>query len=427
MRSWSSSWEDLAAFAEPVSQRSWWACFRRERRFSPVSAPQMSCCWSLSSRSSSSGRAELFRSVRARWRRPEVRRGHALLYVGVLLLLILAPLYIGPYNLALLGRFLAMGILAIGIALVWGNAGILPLGQGLFFGLGGYAVAMHLKLASLGPGEIPDFMQWNGLDSLPWLWLPFQSGIFSLVAALIVPTALAGGLAWLVFHRRVGGVYFAIITQALALAATTFIISQQPYTGGFNGLTDFGNAFGFSLADQSTQTGLYWLTVGILAVALFGAQWLLDAQFGKLLRAIRDGENRVRFLGYNPAPYKVAAFAMGGLFAGIGGVLYTLNIGVISPAMIGVVPSIEMVIWVAIGGRDSLIGAVLGTLLVNFAKDKVSSWFPEIWLYMMGALFGGAVSGVRVAVGGSVRSSTRQSAGEGRKTMVIPVMAGEDE
>ena len=357
-----------------------------------------------------------------------MRRSHALLYSCVTLALILAPLYISPYNLAILGRFLAMGVLAIGIALVWGNAGILPLGQGLFFGLGGYAVAMHLKLASLGPGEIPDFMQWNGLDSLPWLWLPFQSGIFSLAAALIVPTAIAGGLAWLVFHRRVGGVYFAIITQALALAATTFIISQQPYTGGFNGLTDFGNAFGFSLADQSTQTGLYWLTVGILGITLFGAQWLLGSQFGKLLRAIRDGENRVRFLGYNPAPYKVAAFAIGGLFAGIGGVLYTLNIGVISPAMIGVVPSIEMVIWVAIGGRDSLIGAVLGTLLVNFAKDKVSSWFPEIWLYLMGALFVLAVTVMPNGLGGLIAYFTRRSDGEARKTIVMPpVMIAQDE
>jgi urea transport system permease protein len=271
-------------------------------------------------------------------------------------------------------------------------------------------------------------MQWNGLDSLPWLWLPFQSGIFSLAAALIVPTAIAGGLAWLVFHRRVGGVYFAIITQALALAATTFIISQQPYTGGFNGLTDFGNAFGFSLADQSTQTGLYWLTVGILGITLVGAQWLLGSQFGKLLRAIRDGENRVRFLGYNPAPYKVAAFAIGGLFAGIGGVLYTLNIGVISPAMIGVVPSIEMVIWVAIGGRDSLIGAVLGTLLVNFAKDKVSSWFPEIWLYLMGALFVLAVTVMPNGLGGLIAYFTRRTDGEARKTIVMPpVMIVQDE
>jgi urea transport system permease protein len=308
-----------------------------------------------------------------------------------------------------------------------GNAGILPLGQGLFFGLGGYAVAMHLKLASLGPGEIPDFMQWNGLDSLPWLWLPFQSGAFSLAAALIVPTAVAGALAWLVFHRRVGGVYFAIITQALALAATTFIISQQPYTGGFNGLTDFGSAFGFSLADQSTQVCLYWITVALLAISLLGVQWLLQAQFGKLLRAIRDGENRVRFLGYDPAPYKVVAFALGGLLAGLGGVLFTLNIGVISPAMIGVVPSIEMVIWVAVGGRDSLIGAVLGTLLVNFAKDKVSSWLPEIWLYLMGALFVLAVTVMPDGIGGLFAYFTRKSDGEARKTIVIPTVGVVDD
>ena len=143
-----------------------------------------------------------------------------------------------------------------------GNSAARP---GLFFGLGGYALAMHLKLAALGPGELPDFMQWNGLESLPWLWRPFENGALSLVAAAVIPTALAAALAWLLFHRRVGGVYFAIITQALALAATTFIISQQPYTGGFNGLTDFGTAFGFSLADQSTQTGLYWITVSFLA------------------------------------------------------------------------------------------------------------------------------------------------------------------
>ncbi|HUY27574.1 MAG TPA: urea ABC transporter permease subunit UrtC [Candidatus Binataceae bacterium] len=339
-----------------------------------------------------------------------------------MVLLLLAPLYIGPYNLSLLGRFLAMGILAMGIALVWGNAGILPLGQGLFFGLGAYALAMHLKLAALGPGEIPDFMQWNGLDSLPWLWDPFKSGAFALAAAAIVPTAFAAALAWLLFHRRVGGVYFAIITQALALAATTFIISQQPYTGGFNGLTDFSDAFGFTLTDQRTQTGLYFVTVIILVLVFLGTRWLLETQFGKLLRAIRDGENRVRFLGYDPAPYKVAAFAIGALLAGIAGILFTLNIGVISPAMIGVVPSIEMVIWVAVGGRDSLAGAIIGTLLINFAKDKVSSAFPEIWLYLMGALFVLVVTVLPDGLGGLLRLFIREPREESRKTLVLPVL-----
>ncbi len=348
-------------------------------------------------------------------------------YPAALVLLLLAPVYLGAYNLALLGRFLAMGILAMGIALVWGHAGILPLGQGLFFGLGAYGIAMHLKLVALAPGEIPDFMQWNGLDALPWLWVPFKSGVIALVGALVVPSALAVALGWLLFRRRVGGVYFAIITQAMVLAATTFIISQQPYTGGFNGLTDFSSAFGFSLIDQRTQVGLYVVTVLLLALLFFTARWLLSTQFGKLLRAIRDGENRVRFLGYDPAPYKVAIFAVGALMAAIAGLLFTLNIGVISPAMIGVVPSIEMVVWVAVGGRESLSGAVLGTLLVNFGKDKVSSSFPDLWLYLIGAMFVLVVTVLPEGLAGIARLLTSEPREESRKTLVVPVILPADE
>jgi urea transport system permease protein len=351
-----------------------------------------------------------------------MRRGENFVYAAAFVALLLAPLYLGGYELSLLGRFLAMGILAMGIALVWGNAGILPLGQGLFFGLGGYAVAMHLKLAALSPGDLPDFMQWNGVDTLPWLWVPFNSGAFALIAAVVIPAALAGVLAWLVFHRRVGGVYFAIITQALALAATTFIVSQQGYTGGFNGLTDFSSAFGFDLSDPHTQLGLYWVTVIILGLMFLTGQWLLQTHFGKLLRAIRDGENRVRFLGYDPAPYKVIVFALGAVLAGIAGVLYTLNLSVISPAMIGVVPSIEMVIWVAVGGRDSLAGAILGTLLVNFAKDKVSSAFPDFWLYLMGALFVFVVTLIPQGIGGLLESLMNRGRGEVKDTVVMPAV-----
>jgi urea transport system permease protein len=355
-----------------------------------------------------------------------MRRLEHLGYALALVLLLCAPVYLGPYNLALLGRFLALSILAMGITVVWGNGGILPLGQGLFFGLGAYALAMHLKLMSLGPGEIPDFMQWNGLSTLPAMWVPFRSGLFALAASLIVPAALAGALAWLLFNRRVGGVYFALITQALVLAATTFIVSQQPHTGGFNGLTDFTTLFGLPLTDQRTQVGLYFVTLVILAVGLLGGRWLLDAQFGKLLRAIRDGENRVRFLGYNPTPYKVVAFALGAMMAAIAGVLYTLNIGVISPAMIGVMPSIEMVVWVAVGGRDSLAGAVLGTLLVNFAKDKVSSAFPDLWLYLMGALFILMVVGLPDGISGLLELLIGASARKARTSLVMPVLVAGD-
>jgi urea transport system permease protein len=309
------------------------------------------------------------------------------LYGAVLVLLVAAPLYVPPYELSLLGRFLALAIAALGISLIWGTAGMLSLGQGVFFALGGYAIAMHLKLANADPGELPDFMQWSGLDKLPWWWEPFRSPVIALGAVIVLPALAAAILAFLVFRRRVSGAYFAIITQALALAASTFVISQQQFTGGFNGLTGFSDVFGFALTDPHTQLGLYWITLGTLALAFGALRWLLDSRFGTLLLAIRDGENRVRFLGYNPLPFKVLAFAVAGVLAGISGALVTLDLGVISPAMFGVVPSIEMVIWVAVGGRASLIGAVLGTLLVNFGKDWISSAFPELWLYVVGLAF----------------------------------------
>jgi urea transport system permease protein len=298
-----------------------------------------------------------------------------------------APLYLPAYELSLLGRFLAFAILALGISLIWGTGGILSLGQGVFFGLGGYAIAMHLKLAGTDPGSIPDFMQWSGLDALPWWWAPFRSPAVALAAVVVVPGAVAALLAYFVFRRRITGSYFAIITQALTLAATTFIISQQQFTGGFNGLTGFTNAFGFTLGDPSTQFALYWITLGVLTLAFLATSALRASAFGKVLLAVRDGENRVRFLGYDPLPFKVLAFVFAGVLAGISGALVTLDLGVISPAMFGVVPSIEMVIWVAIGGRNSLIGAILGTLVVNFGKDWVSSAFPDAWLYVVGAVF----------------------------------------
>ncbi len=330
-----------------------------------------------------------------------------ILYAIALVLLIAAPLYVPPYELSLLGRFLALAIAALGISLIWGTGGMLSLGQGVFFALGGYAIAMHLKLANADPGQLPDFMQWSGLERLPFWWEPFRSPAFALAAVVILPGLAAALLAFLVFRRRVSGAYFAIITQALALAGATFVISQQQFTGGFNGLTGFTNVFGFALTDSHTQLGLYWVTLGALALAFVGVRWLLDSRFGTLLLAIRDGENRVRFLGYNPLPFKVIAFAIAGILAGISGALVTLDLGVISPAMFGVVPSIEMVIWVAVGGRASLIGAVLGTLLVNFGKDSISSAFPDLWLYVVGLAFILAVTLAPTGVVGALKGIRR--------------------
>jgi urea transport system permease protein len=307
--------------------------------------------------------------------------------VGLLVCALAAPFVLPPYELNVLARCSALAILGLGLVLLWGEAGILSLGQGVFFGLGGYVLAMNLKQAALAPGEIPDFMVWSGLDALPVWWRPFANPVIALAAVVLVPAALAAAYSWLVFRRRVGGVYFALITQALALAFATLLISKQPFTGGFNGLTDFHTLMGFELAADNTVLALYWTTIILLALAYLGVRALMQSRYGTLLRATRDGENRVRYLGYDPSPYRVVAFTVAAALAGVAGALFTLHSGVISPALVGVVPSIEMVVWVAVGGRNSLGGAIAGTILVNFAKDKVSSALPELWPYALGALF----------------------------------------
>jgi len=329
-------------------------------------------------------------------------------WVALLLLAVAAPWIVSPYELSLLGRFLAMSILAIGLVLVWGEAGILTLGQGVFFGLGGYVLAMHLKLAALNPGDIPDFMTWSGRSDLPWWWQPFTSPLVAITAVVVVPGVIAAMFSWLVFRRRVVGVYFALITQALALCFATLLISQQESTGGFNGLTDFSTLFGFDLAAKGTVWTLYWITVILLTLSYLGVRWLMRSRFGTMLRATRDGENRVRFLGHNPTPYKVVAFTVSAVLAGIGGALFTLHAGVVSPALVGVVPSIEMVIWVAVGGRGSLWGAVAGTLLVNFAKDEISSAMPDAWLYALGLVFILVVTLMPRGVAGVIEDALRR-------------------
>jgi urea transport system permease protein len=246
---------------------------------------------------------------------------------------------------------------------------------------------MHLKLAGLAPGDMPDFMTWSGLDHLPVWWTILGHPAIAFAGVILVPTIAAAGLAWLVFNRRVSGVYFALITQALALAFATLLISQQAYTGGFNGLTDFSTLLGHYIVDPGFQRALYWITLVVLVLAFLFCRWLSHTSFGKVLLAIRDGESRTRFLGYNPAAYKTIAFAIGGAFAGVSGALYVLHVGVISPAMVGVVPSIEMVVAVAVGGRFSFTGVILGTLLVNFGKDWISSAMPEMWQFGMGLMF----------------------------------------
>ena len=313
----------------------------------------------------------------------------AVLVIGCVLLF-LVPSILSDFRLNLLAKFLTFAIIAIGLDLSWGYTGMLSLGQGVFFGLGGYAMAMFLKLEAAG-SDLPDFMNWSGLHRLPWFWAPFRHAWFALPAAVIGPGVLAFLLGYLIFRSRVKGVYFSIITQAMALILSIFFIGQQAYTGGTNGLTNFSKIFGRYVVAPGTQHVLYSLTVVVLAVVYLASRWVVRSRFGRLMVAVRDDENRVRFSGYNVVLIKALVFGISGAMAGLAGALFVPQVGIISPANLAVVPSIEMVVWVAVGGRATLSGAVLGAVLVGFAKSGLSESFPVVWQFFMGGLFIGSV------------------------------------
>jgi len=315
------------------------------------------------------------------------------------LLFIVLPLALDIFRLNLVGKYLTYAFVAIGLVLCWGCGGILSLGQGVFFGLGGYCMAMFLKLEASDPEStaiqstpgIPDFMDWNQLTELPWFWQPFHSLGFTLIAVIAVPVLFAFIIAVAMFTRRVGGVYFAIITQAIAAILTILIIGQQGYTGGVNGITDLRTFLGWDIRSEFSQYLLYFINAALLFACLMVALYIKRCKLGRLLVAMREKEDRVRFSGYNVASFKIFIFCIGAAFAAIGGAMFTLQVGFMSPSFVGIVPSIEMVIFCAVGGRLSLLGAVYGTLLVNLAKTSFSESFPELWLFAMGALFIGVV------------------------------------
>ena len=308
----------------------------------------------------------------------------------LLLLLLAAPLVLSDFRINLLGKILAFAILALSLDLIWGYAGMLSLGHGVFFGLGGYAFAMFLKLEA-AKGELPDFMFWSGLKELPTFWAPFQYAWFAIPMIVILPSLLAGALGFLVFRSRITGVYFALISQALALMVSILFIGQQPYTGGTNGLTNLTSVFGHSLYSVETQKTLYYVTISFLVGSYLLCLVIVSSPFGRLLVAIRDDENRVRFSGYDPAIFKTAVYVVSAALAGIGGALFAPQVGIVSPTMMGIVPSIEVAVWVAVGGRGTLIGAIIGAIVVNYAKSLLSESFPDFWTYFLGALFIGAV------------------------------------
>ncbi|GGF47328.1 ABC transporter permease [Azorhizobium oxalatiphilum] len=312
-----------------------------------------------------------------------------------LVLVVLLPLVLDPFRLNMVGKYLTYAFVAVGLVLCWGNAGILSLGQGVFFGLGGYCMAMYLKLEASTPEAtkiqstpgIPDFMDWNQLTELPFFWVPFKSLGLSLAAVVLVPAAFALIIAYALFKRRVGGVYFAIITQALAAIMTILIVGQQGYTGGINGITDLRTLHGWDIRTDSAKTLLYFVNAGLLIGVILLCQFVRRSKLGRILVAMRDKEDRVRFSGYDVASYKIFVFCFAAALAGVGGAMFTLQVGFMSPSFVGITPSIEMVIYTAVGGRLSLLGAVYGTLLVNWAKTSFSESFPELWLFGLGGLF----------------------------------------
>lgn len=325
-----------------------------------------------------------------------------------LLLAVVLPLSLDIFRLNLVGKYLTYAFVAIGLVMVWGYGGVLSLGQGVFFGLGGYAMAMFLKLEASDPETtkiqstpgIPDFMDWNQITELPLLWLPFKSFPLALAAVIVVPTLLAWIISFAMFKRRVGGVYFAIITQAVALILTVLIIGQQGYTGGVNGMTDLKTLLGWDTRTDSAKYILYYLCVGLLLLAMLLCRWIQTSKLGTLLLAMRDKEDRVRFSGYDVADFRIFTFCLAAALSGIGGALFSLQVGFMSPSFVGIVPSIEMVIYAAVGGRMSLVGAVYGALLVNAGKTFFSESFPEVWLFLMAGLFIGVTMAFPMGLAG---------------------------
>ncbi|MCK1746002.1 urea ABC transporter permease subunit UrtC [Bradyrhizobium sp. 139] len=320
-------------------------------------------------------------------------------FIGILVLavflMVILPLTLDVFRLNLVAKYLTYAFVALGLVVCWGYGGILSLGQGVFFGLGGYCMAMFLKLEASSventkiqstPG-IPDFMDWNQITALPLFWKPFSSLTFTIAAIILVPGIFALIIGTAMFKRRVGGTYFAIITQAVAAILTILIVGQQGYTGGINGMTDLRTLKGWDIRPDHAKVVLYFFEVGCLFVCIMIAQFVRHSKLGRILVAMREKEDRVRFSGYSVANFKIFAFCVAAVFAAIGGAMFALNVGFMSPSFVGIVPSIEMVIYTAVGGRLSILGAVYGTLLVNFAKTSLSETFPELWLFGLGGLF----------------------------------------
>ena len=300
--------------------------------------------------------------------------------------------HVPTYVIALAGKYLCFAILALAVDLVWGFAGILSLGHAAFFALGGYAIGMYLMRqigtrGVYGNAMLPDFMVFLGWKELPWYWFGFEWFGFAMLMAVLVPALLAAVFGWLAFRSRVTGVYLSIITQALTYALLLAFFRNDMGFGGNNGMTDFKDILGFNIQADSTRSALLVVSALLVCGQFLLARFVVDSRFGKILIAVRDTENRTRFLGYRPESYKLVVWVLSAVMAGIGGALYVPQVGIINPSEFAPGNSIEAVIWVAVGGRGTLVGAILGAILVNFGKTWLTGAFPEVWLYALGAMF----------------------------------------
>jgi urea transport system permease protein len=302
-----------------------------------------------------------------------------------------SPLHLPDYLVVLFGRLLCYGIVALSIDLIWGFTGILSLGHGVFFALGGYAMGMYLMLSIAGQGvyksALPDFMVFLDWKELPWFWRGFDNLSVALLAALVVPGLLAFAFGYFAFRSRIRGVYFSIITQALTYALMLLFFRNETGFGGNNGLTDFKVIYGYDLRQPSTKVALYVLSALSLLFAYVLCRYIVTSKAGRVLRAIRDAESRAMFVGFNPTNYKLFAWTLSAVLCGLAGALYVPQVGIINPGEMQPANSIEMAIWVAVGGRATLFGAVLGAFLVNGMRSFFTAAMPNAWLYVLGLLF----------------------------------------
>lgn len=302
-----------------------------------------------------------------------------------------SPFHLSQYWVTLIGKIMCYAIVALAMDLIWGYAGILSLGHGLFFALGGYAMGMYLmrQIGRQGQyqSELPDFMVFLDWKELPWHWWNTDQFWWAMVLVVAVPGLLAYVFGYFAFRSRVKGVYFSIITQALTFAAMLLFFRNATGFGGNNGFTDFKRILGFSVTAPETRVALFAITAATLIGTLLLGRWIVSSKFGRVLMAVRDAEQRVMFCGYNPVHYKLAIWTLSAMLCGIAGALYVPQVGIINPGEMSPANSIEIAIWVAVGGRGTLAGAIVGAGLVNGAKSFFTQAFPEYWLYVLGLLF----------------------------------------